>query len=322
MEVIEKIPIEKGEHFLTVDEPSNKLYVSNNKSNLIQIIDCSTLKETNRISIERPRQLAVNSTEKTIFSIYGDAGFWLRDNGAKISRIDESTSKVTNSIGKKEGFGNIVVNPETRKLYATQPKAKKVWVVDGSTMTLVEKIDTKASHHVIASDWHNNRIFVGGNLGRIGEKPAFSQIDCENNALTQIGKKFVFGRHRPKELYYSSHFNFLYCLFDETTHYEEDTNKTYVRLFDLNTDSFENETRKMNITDRVGFDDKNDRVYYVDSSKGEIQVLDHTLHQIGLFKYADKKRKYGLTKVAVNSRSNRVFIAEPGGNILYVMDYP
>ena len=322
MEAITTIPIENGEHFLTVDEFSNKLYVSNNKSNFVQVIDCSSLKESNKISIERPRQIAVNPSENSIFSIYGNAGFWLRDNGAKISCIDGVTSEVKNSIGKKEGFGNIVVNPETNTVYATQPKSKKVWVIDGNTMSLLEKIKTKASHHVIASDWRNNRIFLGGNLGRIGEKPAFAQIDCADNTLSQIAKKFVFGRHRPKELYYSSHFNFLFCLTDESGQGEHSESKTYILQIDLNTDSFENESRKMHTSDRMGFDDQNDRVYHVDAHNGEIQVLDQGLNQIGLFRYADKKRKFGLTKVVVNSHSRHVYIAEQHGNLLYVIGYP
>lgn len=322
MKIIDKIPLEKGEHFLVLDEHSNKLYVSNNKSDLIQVIDCSNLKEICRISIERPRQLAVNPSKNSILVICGDAGFWLRDNGAKISFIDEPTLGIMNSIGKKEGFGDIIVNPETSTVYATQPKSKKIWVIDGHTMNVLEKIQTKASYHVIASDWHNNRIFLGGNVGRIGEKPAFTQINCANNTLTQIAKKFVFGRHRPKELYHSSHFNLLFCLIDESANSDNDTNKTYIRQIDLNTDSFGSESMKFSMLDRMGFDDKNDRIYYTDSNKGEIQVLDLGLNQIGLFRYAEKKRKRGKTKVCVNPQSNHVYISEEGSGLLYVMNYP
>ena len=155
MEIIDKIPLEKGEHFLVVDEHSNKLYVSNNKSDLIQVIDCSTLKETHRISIERPRQLAVNPSENSVVVINGDAGFWLRGNGAQISQIDVATYEIMNSVGKKEGFADVTVNKETGMVYATQPKSKKVWVLDGHSMNVLEKIKTKANHFVITSNSRN-----------------------------------------------------------------------------------------------------------------------------------------------------------------------
>jgi len=322
MEVIKKIPIEKGEHFLTLDEKSNKLYVSNNKSDIILVINCSTLKEIQRISIERPRQLAVNPSENSIVVINGNAGFWLRGSGTKISRIDMTTYEIMNSVGKKEGFFDLTVIKQTGMVYATQPKSKKVWVIDGHTMNVIEKIKTKANHFVITSDSRDNRIFLGGNAGIFGDGPAFSEIECTNNTLKQIAKKFALVKHRPKELYFNTHFNLLFCLFDESAHSDNDSNKTYIRKIDLNTDSFGDRSKKMSMWDRMGFDDKNDRIYYTDSIKGEIQVLDLGLNQIGLFRYAEKKRKSGKTKVCVNPQSNHVYISEEIGDLLYVMNYP
>jgi len=85
VEVIEKIPIESGEHFLAINEDSNTIFVSNNKSDSILTIDGTTNKIVSKIQIERPRQLALNPSDNTLFAISENAGFWLRDTGAKIS---------------------------------------------------------------------------------------------------------------------------------------------------------------------------------------------------------------------------------------------
>ena len=111
MENIGKIPLEKGEYFIAINEKTNTLYVSNNLSDSILVIDGSAQKIVNRIQIERPKELVLNPNQDILYVISGKAGFWMTDEGAQISIIDTSTNKIIDSIGKKEGFGDIQLNP-------------------------------------------------------------------------------------------------------------------------------------------------------------------------------------------------------------------
>lgn len=165
MKNIGSIKIETGEHFLALNEKTNTVYVSNNHSNSILVIDGSTKKIVNRIQIERPRELALNPKNNTLYAISGNAGFKLHSNGAKISIINLTTNQVTDSIGKKEGFGDVKLNQNTNWLYVTQTKSKKVWMIDSLTNTIKEKIKVGGKYRSIAIDTANNKIYLAGEEG-------------------------------------------------------------------------------------------------------------------------------------------------------------
>lgn len=326
MEVIEKIPIEVGEHFLALNEDSNTLYVSNNASNSIQVIDCSSNKVTNRIVIERPRQLVANSAENTLFVISGKPGFRLRDNGAKISIIDTISNKIIGSVGEKEGFGDIDLNKETNIVYATQPKSKRVWAIDCNTKNVLDKINVKNDYYVLAVDIKGNRVFLGGNEGML-KKVSFGQIETTNNKFSKIANRHTFTKNRPKELFFSNTHNKLFFCIDGSSASDYSDASTYVQQIDLNSNSFGDKVKRGGVENRMGFDSTRNVIYFPDVKKAEFQVLDHTLKEIGLFQYAEKpsglkekfSRKYGTVKICVNSKTGMVYFSEEGNDLLYVI---
>jgi len=320
VEAIAKIPIESGEHFLAINEDSNTIFVSNNKSDSIFTIDGTTNKIVSKIQIERPRQLALNPSSNTLFAISENAGFWLRDTGAKISIVDTVSNEIVDKIGKKEGFSDIAINNETNTVYATQPKSRKIWIIDGHTRKFVDKIKVNDNYYVLTVEPKDNRIFIGGNTRGIIEKPIFSQIDCTNNKLTEIARKATFVKHRPKKLYHSNQYGLLYCLMDKSASNDADSNKTYIRQIDLNSNSMKIDSEKKSELDRMGFNPIKNHIYFSDVVKGEFSVLDHTLKEIGLFKYTEeKKRKFGKIKICVNPKTSIIYMSEEGSNLLYVI---
>ena len=114
LENIGTVELEKGEYFVTINEKTNIVYVANNHSDSILVIDGTAKKIVDRIEIERPRELVINPGNNTLYAISGDAGFRLRDNGARISIINLVTNEIMGSIGEKEGFGDIKLNDKTK----------------------------------------------------------------------------------------------------------------------------------------------------------------------------------------------------------------
>ena len=227
--------------------------------------------------------------------------------------------QISDSIGKKEGFSDIGINNKTKMVYATQPKSRKIWIIDGNTRK-VDKIKVNDNYYVLTVEPKDNRIFIGGNTRGIIEKPIFSQIDCTNNKLTEITRKATFAKHRPKKLYHSNQYGLLFCLMDESASSDADSSKTYIRQIDLNSNSMKIDSKKKSMYDRMGFNPIKNHIYFSDVDKGEFSVLDHSLKEIGLFKYAEeKKRKYGKIKICVNSKTNNIYISEEGSNLLYVI---
>jgi len=326
VEVIEKIPIETGEHFLAINENSDTLYVSNNASNSIQVIDCSSNKVTNRIEIEKPRQLVANSAENTLFVISGEPGFRLRDNGAKISIIDTISNKIISSVGEKEGFGDIDLNEETNVVYATQPKSKRVWAIDCHTKNVLDKINVKNDYYVLVVDTKGNRVFLGGNEG-ILKKVSFGQIDTTNNKFSKIANRHTFTSNRPKELFFSNTHNKLFFCIDGSPAGDYSDYNTYVQQIDLNSNSFGDKVKRGGQENRMGFDSTRNVIYFPDVKNGEFKVLDHTLKEIGLFQYAEKpsglkekfKRKLGMVKICVNPKTSEIYFSEQGNDLLYVI---
>ena len=136
---IEKIKIEKGPHYTLVNPKTNLVYVSNNKSNVISVIDGTSIIES--ISIEKPRQIAVNPEQNKIYVISGYATGKYHDEGGQITIIDGATNKIIDSIDVFEGISGIAVNSVTNQIFGSLSNLKTIFVIDGSTNKITDKIE-------------------------------------------------------------------------------------------------------------------------------------------------------------------------------------
>ena len=326
MENIGTIELEKGEYFLALNEKTNTVYVSNNKSDCILIIDGHSKKIVNRIQLERPRELVINSDNNTLYAISGDAGFRLRDNGARISMIDLTTNQIESSIGEKEGFGDIKLNPTTKLLYATQTNSKKVWVVDTFTKTVKEKIKVGAKYRSIAIDTSNNIIYLAGREG-IFDKISFGLIRGNNNQVEKMASKMVFRSNKIWEIYHNQNNNELYAFVETPDVTDDDPPKVSIQVFDINSKSFDKKSKSRRTQEGMGFDQSKNRFYFSDVSKGEFSVLNDSLEEIGLFRFTEEKgfvekhlKGHGYhTKIAVNSALQLIYIAGSKMNLLHII---
>ncbi|MDH3341391.1 MAG: YncE family protein [Nitrosopumilus sp.] len=324
METIGTVELENGEYFVTLDEKSNTVYVSNNKSDSILIIDGNAKKTVNRIEIERPRELVLNSDNNTLYVISGNAGFWLRDNGAKISVINLATNQIIDSIGKKEGFGDIKLNQKTKSLYATQTNSKKVWVIDTLTNVVKEQIKVGGKYRSIAIDKVNNMIYLAGRE-RFDDKMSFAVIDGKNDSFEKITSKMVWSGKKVWELYYNQVNNKLYAFVEQSR--GENTFEVFIQSIDLESRSFGQKTESRGVQDGMGFDESRNRFYFSDVQKGEFSVLNYSLEEIGLFRFTEPKgfvekhfKGHGYhSKFAVNSDLQLIYIAGSKMNLLHII---
>jgi len=326
LENLGQIEIENGENFLALNVNTNTLYVSNNKSDSILVIDGTAKKVINKIEIEKPRQLVINSDNHTLYAINGDAGFRLRDNGAKISIINTTSNQITDSIGKKEGFGDIKLNQDTNLLYATQTNSKKLWVIDTLTNSVREKISVGAKFRSIAIDSASNTIYLAGRGGMLPNL-VFGAIHGSNNDVKKIINKAPWQTKKIWDLYYNPNNKKLYALIEEPGAFDSDSLHVYIQEVNIDSKSFGKRKGGRNEQDRMELDVSKNRIYFSKTLDGELLVLNDSLEEIGLFRFKEqqsfvKKHLKGNTwptKIAINPELDLIYMAYGKSKLLYIM---
>jgi len=326
LENIGTIKLEKGEYFIAINEKTNTVYVSNNHSDSILVVDGSTRNIVNQIEIERPRELVINLDNNTLYVISGNAGWDLRDNGAKISMINLTTNEITGSIGEKEGFGDIKLNQDTKLLYATQTNSKKVWVIDTLSNTIKEKIKVGGKYRSIAIDEINNIIYLAGREG-MWEKLSYALIRGNDNHTEKLARKFVFNPNKVWQLYHNKNNNKLYA-FVEMPSGSEAPPRSSIQIFDINSKSPGKKSKSREAVDGMGFDQSKNILYFLDVSQGEFSVLNDSLEEIGLFRFTESKafldkhlpsQGGSSSKVAINSALKLIYIADATAALLHII---
>ena len=326
MENIGTVELEKGEYFITINEKINTVFVSNKFSNSILVIDGTAKKIVNKIPIKSPQEIILNPNNRILYAISGGAGFWMTDEGAKISIIDTKTNQIIGSIGEKEGFGDIKLNPKTKLLYATQTKSKKIWVIDAIANTVKEKIKVEGKYRSIAIDEINNKIYLAGRKG-IWDKSSFAVIDGENNDYQQIKSSILKSGNKIWELYYNQINKKLYAFIEYITSGDGD-HYLYIQSLDLDSKSFEKNTESRSTLNGMGFDQSKNRFYFSDVIKGEFSILNDSLEEMGRFKFAESVRGFlansssildNSSKFAINSELKLIYIADSERDLLHII---
>lgn len=143
---------------IAINQLTNKIYVSNETSNTVTVIDGASLSKVATIPVAvDPYALAVNPVTNKIYVSTCGSDNSCRTSGA-VTVIDGATNQTTNvSVGVMPRY--LAVNPVTNKIYVPNSGDNTVTVIDGvtnSTHTLTVGHYTYAA----AIDTSINRIFV------------------------------------------------------------------------------------------------------------------------------------------------------------------
>ena len=233
MEIIEKIQIEKGPHFVTVNPKTDSVYVSNYKSNSILIIDDSTKNDLKRIEVSRPGKLVVNQNTNTLYAItdlklstHGILDRAKESSQGKVSIIDLSSNKIVSTSDEELGFYDIDVNPSANLIYATLLAEQIITTIDGSTNKEKNQMKVDSPPSSLAVNHLTNKVYVSLQNNRILEFDGLS-----NNILEQ------FEVPESGELYLNHQTNMLYLLHREFFEYNEYTTHEYDRLYAIDTNT-------------------------------------------------------------------------------------
>jgi YVTN family beta-propeller protein len=139
-------------YLLTLDPVANRIYVSDQYWNAIDVIDGSTNQLITKVDIgTAPGRPVVNSVTNKIYTLLG------RQNVLKV--IDGNTFSVT-TVNVGVGPAAAAVNPVTNKIYVANSDDNTVTVVDGVTLATTT-VPVDEGPLAIAVNPVTNKIYVG-----------------------------------------------------------------------------------------------------------------------------------------------------------------
>ncbi len=112
---------------------TKKIYVSNNNTNTVSVIDSVNNKVLNSVNVEKgPSGVAVNSNTNRIYvaNYYSD----------NISVIDGNDDILMDVIDVGDSPRNIAVNPVTNKIYVANHFGNSIYVINGDTNSVIDSI--------------------------------------------------------------------------------------------------------------------------------------------------------------------------------------
>lgn len=132
---------------------TNRIYVANEYSNTISVIDASTDLVESTIQVENfPYDLDVNRFNNRIY---------VTNRGSdSVSVIDGSTNTKLANISVGSSPVGVVINPSANWIYVTNLNSKSVSVIDGISNTVVDTIPISGIPYAIDLNPLTNRIYV------------------------------------------------------------------------------------------------------------------------------------------------------------------
>ena len=135
---------------VAVNPVTNKIYVANNSSNNVTVIDGATNSTSTINAGTAPRFVAVNPVTNKIY--VANAG------SNTVTVIDGATNSTTTvSVGTSPYA--VAVNPVTNKIYVTNSGSNNVTVIDGATKRTIT-VSAGAQPELVAVNPLTNRIYV------------------------------------------------------------------------------------------------------------------------------------------------------------------
>jgi YVTN family beta-propeller protein len=156
---------------VAVNPATNKIYVANQYSGNVTVIDGAT-STTSTVSVgSNPVSVAVNTVTNKIY---------VANNGGNVTLIDGATNSTT-TLAAGMGPSSVAVNPITNKIYVANNTSNNVTVIDGATNTSVN-VATGAKPMSVAVNQTTNKIYVT-NLSSAN----VTVIDGATNTTSTVG---------------------------------------------------------------------------------------------------------------------------------------
>jgi YVTN family beta-propeller protein len=172
--VIATIPVGKQPTYLSADEKTNRVYVSNQAEDTVSVIDgvTNTVLHTIRVG-HGPNGVAVNSKTNTIYVA--------NLTGGSLSIID-GTTLTASTLRLGSHPAKVAVNPSTNRVYVTlEDERGLLYVIDGGDNKPEALISLPPYPLSVAVDRKTNQVIVADFLCGCGQ---LSIIDGATNAVT------------------------------------------------------------------------------------------------------------------------------------------
>ena len=124
---------------------------------------------------------------------------------------------------------------------------------------------------------------------RFDNKISFAVINGKNNSFEKITSKMVWSEKKVWELYYNQVNNKLYGFVEQQKKVDNDNYEVYIQSIDLESKLFVQKTKSRGVQDGMGFDPSRNYIYFSNVKNGEFSVFDHSLKEIGLFRFTEEK---------------------------------
>jgi YVTN family beta-propeller protein len=169
---------------ISVNPSTKKIYVANEFSNTISVVDMPTLQVENTINVENfPYALDSNVLNNRVY---------VTNRGSNsVSVIDGSTNNILYNISVEKSPVGIAVNPSTSWIYVTNLESRSISVIDGITNTVDDtiRLGREEIPYGVAVNPVTNRIYVTD----IGSDSVHVIDGLTNDIITNVsvGKKPV-----------------------------------------------------------------------------------------------------------------------------------
>lgn len=173
-----RVVVGTGPSGLAVNSTTNKIYVANNQSNDISIIEGATNSVmTVADPVANPSRVAINPVTNKVYVSHSSSN--------TISVLDGATNAVSTAADPNALNPSLmVVNTTTDRIYVANRSTNNITVIDGKTDSVTATIAVGASPVGVAVDGQTNFIYVvnAGN-SQTGDPGSISVIDGAKNMV-------------------------------------------------------------------------------------------------------------------------------------------
>jgi YVTN family beta-propeller protein len=245
---------------VAVNPLTNKIYVANELSNTVSMIDGSTDKVDAKINVGKsPYGITVNPLNNRIYVSNRDSG--------TVSVIDGSTNTQIANVSAGNRPVGVAVNPSNGLIYVTNFDSKAVSIIDGITNTFSGTIKVGNAPYGVAVDPLNNKTYVTNVLDNTisvihGTKPT------DNKVVKTIK---VIGGISPAGIAINTSTNRVYV-----TNYHSGS----LFIIDTSADKLVNSIKVGRYPVGVEVNPINDKIYVTNIGDNTVSVIDGKKNQI------------------------------------------
>jgi YVTN family beta-propeller protein len=144
----------KSPYAIAINHQTNQIYVANQNSDTVTVIDGYNTNLTTTIAVgDHPQAIAINPNTNKIYV----ANIFSHD----VTVIDGNTLNTTTVAVGREPIA-LAINPKTNQIYVTSGKSNNVTMIDGKTLnTTTIAVEDISSENAIAINPNTNQIYVG-----------------------------------------------------------------------------------------------------------------------------------------------------------------